>query len=475
MNLKKNSGNQTALMEKLIARGDFKKAFDVLEEQLQHLKSEPINIAEGKRLLFRLFKCCNILLPTYSASVSLPEKMSRACLHVTDLLRVLIKQGASFTSKEAAQIFSLNRIFLHADSLIARQDFMKVCDAGLQSGQLAFAGVGRISNLRKITRKQPKIAVIVAGQIRGWKDASKSIQHFLEGTDSDVFLQTWEKSGFRRITISPESHPHLFRTFPDTFCHFLIKNNINPDALMESLPNFRSTLIAPVNADILKEAFGARLVAVKQEQNCMLQFTKQANDLASKYSWLKILHADPVVMFKMLYARWLGNQLAFRYAAENSVSYDYKVFLRPDCLIDTGKHNLAGILENYNLSTDEIIVDDHDPNLEVVSDYLAIGRPSAMDCYFNQWERLLHPDFTAWLASCPQRPHLRLPDNLLLDGLRLRYVKGLRNGFDESTRVSTDVLIAALGKDLESEAVTKTLAKPSYDALVRFVADETRR
>lgn len=293
------------------------------------------------------------------------------------------------------------------------------------------------------------IAICISGQFRGWRTVDKTFRKVLDAVNADVFIHTWDKTGFTSAyeRLLPQSHiarlliersekgnwiyaedfpkrfPNLFSEFPSA--EFLDRNEVVKqyqarDVSLEPFPdNFIETreLDGVKYPDLLLKAREPRRIF------CMPMF-------------YGIYHAD---LLRQEYEKKRGKP----YSTVMRVRQDVR-FQDPDCVIDLLKRDSQP--ENVIFTPDPI------GRSPFVNDMVAIGGSAAITKYASLWANI-HDYWNADLY-----PHWPFEQRSSEELLALHVeTMGLENRPDipftfitlEKDRLSNRTALTALEKDLK--------------------------
>ncbi len=362
---------------------------------------------------------------------------------LTLFLASCLKQDYQFGSLDADRLFRLNKLLLHSGYGQHLQEFRDVFWCGVGTGQIPLAEQEKKIGLSKARQKKPKVAVIVAGQIRAWRKAAESLVPLISGADARVFMATWDKSGYRPQAgkkFKEQNRAYYKMIMSGSFADFLVDEGLDAEEVLSIMPGVRDQLVGEVNADEIKAGFGAEMFEVHSEDVFNSKYNSIANDLEAKFprELSENSVANPLNMFKLVYLREKANDLSRDFVGHTGESFDYKLFVRPD-YIHASDYPLADIIADYRLADNEILIDAmHPDSLFIFSDCFALGRASAMDQYFDQWKNFMSPDLTSGRVSCPVKPHDRIAEHLWREGLATRFIRGVRHRRDEVTKITDE-------------------------------------
>ena len=196
----------------------------------------------------------------------------------------------------------------YRESLRIALDFrLKNNDNSQEIDQLFCSRISPNKNYIKLIQSNPKVAVCISGQLRGYKQAYPSIKKFIvEKLNADVFVHTWEDIGYR------EPIPvYAARVFSGNFLKAYQKSlteYISFNEMKQSFPTLLRKLSSQGKADLnsLKQFFSTDHVVLE-------------NDNESKFQGWKNLK-------KYYYKIYKCSQLRESY----SKNYDLVITIRPD-------------------------------------------------------------------------------------------------------------------------------------------------
>ncbi|HDX8595205.1 hypothetical protein [Aeromonas dhakensis] len=132
--------------------------------------------------------------------------------------------------------------------------------------------------------KNPRIALCLSGQMRGYVDAFKSWQHskLLKQYSVDIYISTWDKMGRKFPSIQ-----HAHRTFGEPFLSEYISmlNSSSMSTLEEKYPNFFTFLTQSDLVDLndVHRVYSPRLKKLKCISESSVPFDLESNQMKMFY------------------------------------------------------------------------------------------------------------------------------------------------------------------------------------------------
>jgi len=287
-----------------------------------------------------------------------------------------------------------------------------------------------------IERKVPKIALCISGQLRGFRDAYSTWKNtFLKDFEVDIFVHTWNFSGFRKPVLS-----HCDRVFSGDFL------KVYRDTLMRS-SNYEN--IMKLYPSI--EKYFSRLGYITYEELAEFYDTK----------FIKIENEDEDRFRDLTNIQKMYYKMSECYAmAKNIDSYDVYIRIRPDLLIDyRQKPNWSEIFENIKNGMPKIYVD-HKPELTsgvkfVIGDQFAIGDERSMDIYHSVWETSHRFRNERFLGEWPLAPHSSIAYRLYYANLDVNIIDGMLFKGLANVKLNAKKVYELIKHDVSEREMTK--------------------
>lgn len=278
------------------------------------------------------------------------------------------------------------------------------------------------------------VAVLLAGQIRGWQEAHPSLLRFCEGIENIDFIQaTWDKVGLRLPTLEPGTIHHLNRTLPSASVEILGELGEDTGRVVRNMNSFRSVFEMPVDESFCKNAFGVNEASVLNETEFEAKFEHKIERLKA-LDPEELQHAHHLNAAKMLYINHESYLLLCRHETNRGKAFDYVLRVRPDAVL-THQTNLRALICELEIISgmqgEAIIVDaDRCHRGTLTGDQFSLARRKTMATYCDLWSRL---DFEVvgdgYLGSLV-RSHDRLTDYYVEQDIICRVLRGVVHKLD---------------------------------------------
>ena len=296
-----------------------------------------------------------------------------------------------------------------------------------------------VRNLSTVTRRPHlRVAILVAGQVRGLGSVRTNFPKFIADADCDVHVCVWDRAGFRLPTENRETWHFLSRVTDLGVAKFINDSKIDFGRLVSLIPDLKSALMSDVTISELRDVFGATSVFIEDENKFQEQYGPQLERLYSN----RIDTASMTTatnQAKMLYLNARSNAQAQTYSEQRGRLYDFKVRIRPDILIDTQKYDLGTLLAEIGLNANTLFINAFGP-VPMAGDQYAMGSTLAMNGYLDLWNMVLEQRAGYRMATSLEDPHRRLCDYFGSSDLYIRRLPQFIAGYDESRFVTGEKL-----------------------------------
>lgn len=309
---------------------------------------------------------------------------------------------------------------------------------------------------------KPRVAILLSGQMRGY---SKNVQYISQFNDYDIdiFVATWERSGFRRPTIERGTCIQLNRMFSAKAVGlFMDKPQITSD-FFENESSLTKVLSEPLAEAALKDRYaqtGALTINV---------FIGEENEFLEKHQSLiaemwdrhpfYTAHSTPENSLRMVFL----NQAVMDLVDDVSY-YDFIIRMRPDGYMPD-LESIYYAVSRITHGDYQVIVD----NGGGFGDQLAVGTPHAMSTYCSLWERLLEGNFDmSGAIGYGTQPHLRLIDYFIEQEVNAVADNSLLLLHDDSVRISDAELCSILRWELEGRKHSEDVNKWISNILIKL-------
>lgn len=277
------------------------------------------------------------------------------------------------------------------------------------------------------TKQEPRIAVLIAGQFRGYSESINSIKKFLGSVNYDVYVAAWDSFGFRDITSDKRSYKHLGRTFDEGFCNLVTTYDFDLTGYLDSARNLKARLTRPFEKEVVSGVFSKAKINVLDEKQFEDKFTFLETKLSLYHPESEVVFASPINMLKMVYA----NHDALQQAISSNVNYTHILKVRPD-FIFSELESLKGMLSRSKHNPDVSILDSWGNG---IGDQFFFGKWESGLFYNNLWSFWLNMDEPIKDIGNLFKPHKRLKDYLKYGHQQFLLHPKLRKGLDESGRI----------------------------------------
>lgn len=218
------------------------------------------------------------------------------------------------------------------------------------------------------TRKKPKVAVLVSGQLRQFEAAASSVKVFLKNCDPTFFVSCWRDRGGK--TGGAMNIAQLKRILPPEFIDAIPPNLTRDGKLFSMFPEVYNALLErahePIANDYISRNYGESSF-IEVEDEIVFESACKSDQ------YLKNTNYD-INTLKMYYKIYKSLMLCVR----SNEKFDYAIRIRPDLSI-TGAINFS----NLPLSNNHLYVDNVWAN--GTGDQLAIGKFDDIEKYCNLW------------------------------------------------------------------------------------------
>lgn len=270
----------------------------------------------------------------------------------------------------------------------------------------------KISGLLKNPKSIKKVAILISGQLRGYQNALSWIRSQFNDFDIDLYIATWNKSGYRRPTIELGTCYQLNRFLDSPFVNYLSKAPEKTNEFFKNETYFTEYLSRNVTSEDIHSYYKGLSNNIKCTIHDEVEF-ETANKLLIKKMWdlhpIFTAHSTPLNSAKMLYL----NQMAADSLKSSNLTYDLIVRIRPDGYLND--------LTRLPLSFQQSIINERLVVVDSVGgfgDQLCIGSQFSVSYYCNLWARLYSKNFEfSGSVGYGTQPHLRLIDYFVEGGI----------------------------------------------------------
>jgi len=253
------------------------------------------------------------------------------------------------------------------------------------------------------TRDDIRVAILISGQMRDYSTVADYFNSLkTQGISYDIFLSTWEKSG------QPPCHLGSLRGYDSKIrtairnraSKFMVSNN-------EFVDHYHLRKDDLVDKDIVRSSF-------------------------QRLKWMKIdIEGSTTREFNSNQER-LYFKISQAYKEASKIDYDAYIRVRPDLNFSLDTSTLVNCIRKCVTNENLIFVRDApltDMYMPFLDDNFAIASPKAMESYAALYDFSLHGGDKLPLDPFKEdiRPHSSLAYQLFLDGMNVKFIKGIEN------------------------------------------------
>ena len=334
--------------------------------------------------------------------------------------------------------FSLDELITLQDSLsILNENKERQTDISiLIAHHIKNSSIYQLPSISSPQKKQPRIALCLSGQMRGYVDAFKSWQHskLLKQYPVDIYISTWDKIGRKFPSLQ-----HAHRTFGEPFLseYIAMLNSSSMSILEEKYPNFFSFLTQSdfVNTDEIKSIYSPRLKSIKCISEDALFFELENNQMR---------------MFYQI-------QECFNLVDEE---YDIIIRCRPDKPMQNDGQidwdRIFTIAMENNILFSDVSTFIHPYAGYGMGDQFALGNSHTMRIYCNSFSSLQHEQCLARRVYPPYYPHNSLAAHLAEQDIAITTIPGLKFwSLRDPIKFSDDDILKEIMIDIKSRSEFK--------------------
>lgn len=258
-----------------------------------------------------------------------------------------------------------------------------------------------VNSATLLRQRKPRIAVCISGQLRGYKEAFKTLKNRLfPDIETIFFIDTWQKIGRKKV------HPiHAYRTFTGNFKNSfeIVGNQLGIETMMASYPSIMK----------LDDTSIATPEEISDHYGCAIENVRIESETSAKF--------DKFTNAQKMYYKILGAHDLFD---KSGIEVDAVLRIRPDKNILKVHANFDWFnLIDKSQKNDTIFVDLpislHPVMGLVVGDQVGFATKSLMEIYASALtftSKASHLDWFDWPSFA--RPHLNISHALWINRVR---------------------------------------------------------